>query len=174
DHHALMVLYHRYGRSAFALARRICGDDSLAEDAVQEAMLQLRQRASTFDASRGTVATWLFAVVHHRAVAVVRRHTTLRHRPPPLSVEELERAVSPGPEPDQVALHAEFGQQAREALWRLPHDERQTLVLCYFGGYTQAEVAATLGVPLGTIKSRCYDSISRLREWLAPLGYPDG
>jgi RNA polymerase sigma factor (sigma-70 family) len=161
DRAAFGELYDRYGRPAYSLARRICVDPDLAEDVVQEAFLALWRNPTGYDRSRGGFGTWLMTVVHHRAVDAVRRENTQRRRNVPLTDEVSERNVTEGA--DREALTGVVGAEVREALKRLPEDQRQVIALAYLGGYTQIEVAALTGIPLGTVKSRTFAAIRRLR-----------
>ncbi|WP_238598372.1 RNA polymerase sigma factor [Saccharothrix sp. ALI-22-I] len=166
DRAAFGALYDRYARPAYSLARRICVDPDLAEDVVQEAFLALWRNPAGYDRSRGGFGTWLMTVVHHRAVDAVRRENTQRRRNVPLTAEVSERDVPPAEGADHAALTGVVGAEVREALDRLPADQRQVIALAYLGGYTQIEVAALTGIPLGTVKSRTFAAIRRLRTAL--------
>jgi RNA polymerase sigma factor (sigma-70 family) len=168
DQTALGGLYDRYSRPAYSLARRICADDGLAEDVVQEVFLAFWRDPRRFDPSRGTFGTWLLTLVHHKSVDAVRRESTIRRRTVPASEDGDEWNAPPGPGADQAALGAVVAGQVRDALGRLPAEQRQALALAYYGGYTQREVAALTGVPLGTVKSRMFTGVQRLRSVLGP------
>lgn len=170
DPDALGVLFARYGRKAFAVARQVCGCDVLAQDAVQEAMLQCWQGARDFDASRGTVAAWLLTIVHHRAVDRVRRETQFARRALSGTAPEPDRLVFPdpgGPDSGHATADTDVGARVRAALRHLPDGQRHVLLLCYFAGYSHAETAAALAIPLGTVRSRCYQAVRHLRKQLA-------
>jgi RNA polymerase sigma-70 factor (ECF subfamily) len=169
DQTALGDLYDRYGRPAYSLARRICADDGIAEDVVQEAFLAVWRAPQRFDAARGTFGSWLLTLVHHKAVDAVRRESTIRRRTVAAAEDGNESSVRPGPGADQAALGAVVAAQVRDALTRLPTEQRQALALAYYAGYTQREVAALTGVPLGTVKSRMFSGVQRLRSLLGPL-----
>jgi RNA polymerase sigma factor (sigma-70 family) len=169
DQQALGELYDRYGRPAYSLARRICADDGIAEDVVQEVFLTFWRDPGRFDASRGSFGTWLLTLVHHKAVDAVRRESTIRRRTVPAAEDGEEWSAQPGPGADQAALGAVVAGHVRDALGRLPLEQRQALALAYYGGYTQREVAALTGVPLGTVKSRMFTGVQRLRSVLGPL-----
>jgi RNA polymerase sigma-70 factor (ECF subfamily) len=158
DEAALGALYDRFGRVAYGVALRILRDRSLAEDAVQEAFLAIWRSADSYRRERATPSTWLLTLVHRRAVDLVRRED--RRRADPL--EESPEAVADDV-PEAAAVRADrIAVQA--ALRSLPADQRQALELAYYGGYTQSELAERLGVPLGTVKSRMFAGLNRLRE----------
>lgn len=163
------LIYDRYCRPAFSLARRICADEGIAEDVVQEVFLTLWREPSRYDTTRGMFATWLLTLVHHKAVDAVRRESAVRRRTVPGSEDGEDWSVPPGPGADQAALGSVLAGQVRDALGRLPAEQRQALALAYYGGYTQREIAALVGVPLGTVKSRMFTGVQRLRALLGPL-----
>jgi RNA polymerase sigma-70 factor (ECF subfamily) len=161
---ALAELYDRYGRTAYGLALRVLRDQSLAEDAVQEAFLTVWRTAAQFVPERGKASTWILTLVHRRAVDAVRHEQRRRAHP-------LERAAEPlvdGVEEDAwLRLQRE---RVQLALRRLPDAQREALELAYYGGFTQSELAERLGQPLGTIKSRMFSGLSRMRELLGEPG----
>lgn len=169
DQAALGELYDRYGRPAFSLARRICADDGIAEDVVQEVFLTFWKDPHRYVPDRGAFGTWLLTLVHHKSVDAVRRESTIRRRTVPAADDGAEWSAPPGPGADQAALGAVVAGQVREALGQLPAEQRQALALAYYGGYTQREVATITGVPLGTVKSRMFTGVQRLRSVLGPL-----
>jgi RNA polymerase sigma factor (sigma-70 family) len=169
DQTALGELYDRYGRPAYSLARRICADDGIAEDVVQEVFLAFWREPRRFDPARGSFGTWLLTLVHHKSVDAVRRESAIRRRTVPAAEDGEEWSAPPGPGADQAALGAVVAGQVRDALGKLPDEQRQALTLAYYGGYTQREVATITGVPLGTVKSRMFTGVQRLRSVLAPL-----
>jgi RNA polymerase sigma-70 factor (ECF subfamily) len=165
DDAALAELYDRFGRVAYGLALRILRDEALAQDAVQEAFLAVWRTADRFLAERAKASTWILTLVHRRAVDLVRREDRRRGEP-------LERAPEPAA-PETTEDEATLGFQRRavqEALAQLSPEQRQALELGYYGGLTQSELAEQLGQPLGTIKSRMFSGLSRLRDLLAEAG----
>jgi len=169
DQRALGELYDRWARQAFSLARRVCADDVLAEDVVQEAFIAFWREPGRFDPARGAFGSWLLTLVHHKAVDTVRRESAIRRRTVPAAEDGEEWSMAPGPGADQAALGAVVAGQVRDALGRLPDEQREALALAYYGGYTQREVATLTGVPLGTVKSRMFTGVQRLRSVLGPL-----
>ena len=162
---ALDVLYERYKTMAYGIARRITGDDSLAEDVVQEAFLGAWRNADRYVAGRGSVKTWLLAIVHHRAIDAVRRRKPASELP-----EEADGMRTPRPLtlPDvwgEVAGRLDAG-AVQTALTALPALQREALELAYFGGLSQTEIAERTGVPLGTVKSRVRLALVAMRREL--------
>lgn len=163
DDAALGALYDRFGRIAYSLALRVLHDQALAEDAVQEAFLAVWRSADTYRRERAKPATWILTLVHRRAVDLVRREDRRRAEPLEDAPESAGSAV-----PEEAELRSRRA-AVQGALRQLPDDQRETLELAYYGGYTQSELAERLGVPLGTIKSRMFTGLARLRE-LIPEG----
>jgi RNA polymerase sigma factor (sigma-70 family) len=165
DDGALAELYDRFGRVAYGLALRILRDEALAQDAVQEAFLAVWHSADRFLAERAKASTWILTLVHRRSVDLVRREDRRRGEP----LERAPEAATTSTAEDEAAL----GFQRRvvqEALRRLPAEQREALELGYYGGLTQSELAERLGQPLGTIKSRMFAGLTRLRDLLAQAG----
>jgi RNA polymerase sigma-70 factor (ECF subfamily) len=158
DEGALGALYDRFGRVAFGVALRVLRDRALAEDAVQEAFLAIWRSAERYRIERAKPSTWVLTLVHRRAVDLVRRED--RRRAEPLDEPHDDAG---GDVPDEADLR-ERRAAVQAALQQLPDDQRQALELAYYGGYTQSELAERLGVPLGTIKSRMFAGLTRLRE----------
>ena len=162
DEGALAELYDRVGRVAYGLAFRVLRDDRLAEDAVQEAFLGVWRTAAGFRAERAKASTWILTLVHRRAVDLVRREE--RRRAEPLDDETRDAATSESAE-DAAWLGFER-ERVQGALRQLPDAQREAIELAYYGGYSQSELAERLGLPLGTIKSRMFAGLARLRELL--------
>ncbi|HEX4518903.1 MAG TPA: sigma-70 family RNA polymerase sigma factor [Gaiellaceae bacterium] len=161
---ALAELYDRYGRTAYGLALRVLRDQSLAEDAVQEAFLAIWRTASRFMPEKGRASTWILTLVHRRAVDTVRREQRRR-------ADSLELAAEPSVEGvEEDAWLRLQRERVQEALRHLPDTQREALELAYYGGFSQSELAERLGQPLGTIKSRMFTGLSRLREELGEPG----
>ena len=151
---------------ALALARRIVGDERLAEDVVQEAVLAYWRNPAAFDAARGTFGAWFLALVHHKAVDAVRREVS--HRRWVDAAAEREERVSALDVAELVADRM-AGARVRKALEALPAEQREALVLAYWGGYTQREIAARTGAPLGTVKTRMLVGMRRLHSGLTAV-----
>ena len=164
DDDALAELYDRFGRVAYGLALRIVRDPALAEDVVQEAFLAVWRSAGRFVAERGKAQTWLLTLVHRRGVDLVRREQ-LRRAEPLTAAPEASAEVTD----EQAWLSLQRG-HVQEALKKLPDQQREAIELAYYGGFTQTELADRLGEPLGTIKSRMFAGLARLRDLLAEAG----
>lgn len=170
DADALEALYGRYGRAAYSLARRILTEETLAQDVVQEVFLSLWRDARRFDAGRGTVATYLLSMTHHRAVDVVRREENLRRWRASDEGLELEADPDPKARVEEQVEATERRAEVRAALKDLPEAQREALLLAYFGGYTQREVATLVGVPLGTVKTRMAAGMRKMKAALSDAG----
>jgi len=162
DEVALGELYDRFGRIAYGLALRVLRDPGLAEDAVQEAFLQIWRGAERFVPERAKASAWIMTLVHRRAVDLVRREE--RRRADPLE-DASAVAGAEGSAEDLAWLRFER-ERVQAALSLLPDQQREALELAYYGGFTQSELAERLGQPIGTIKSRMFAGLTRLRELL--------
>ena len=160
DDAALAELYDRYGRLAYGLAFRVVRDRSLAEDALQEGFLAVWRTADRFVPERSKASTWILTLVHRRAVDLVRREERRRAEP----LEPVEHAASDTTE-DAAWLGLQR-ERVSDALRKLPDQQREAIELAYFEGFTQSELAERLGEPLGTIKSRMFNGLGRLRDLL--------
>jgi RNA polymerase sigma-70 factor (ECF subfamily) len=164
---ALEALYDRYRAMAYSIALRVTGDASLAEDVLQDAFLGAWRHAGRYAEGRGSVKTWLLAIVHHRAVDAVRRRRptnalpeTEDVTPSALTAPDLWGEVAAGLDADTV----------RAALDVLPDVQREAIELAYFGGLTQQEIATRTGAPLGTVKGRMRLGLLAMRRHLLEQG----
>ena len=158
---ALAELYDRFGRVAYGLALRVVRDAALAEDVVQDAFLAIWRSADRFVPERSKTSTWILTLVHRRAVDLVRREERRRTDPLELAVGGTGEAT------DEIALLRLERERVQGALKLLPDPQREVLELAYYGGFTQSELAERLGQPLGTVKSRMFAGLARLRELLS-------
>jgi RNA polymerase sigma factor (sigma-70 family) len=166
DGRALEVLYSRYGKACYSLARRILVDEQYAQDCVQEVFLTIWRDCSKFDPAKGGFASWLLSMTHHKAVDAVRREETVRKRR--AAPEALEETVSTL-DVDEEVWSSLRGERVRAALQALPQVQREALTLAYFGGYTQREIAGLTDTPLGTVKTRMLAGMQRMRSGLDSL-----
>lgn len=164
---AMEILYDRYGGLAYSLALRVLQDGAAAEDVVQEAFLAIWRRAETYRPERGSLRTWLCSIVHHRALDRLRGRAGRARADLPLELHHSTDTVSDTWETVSVAIERDH---VRSALVELPADQRQTIELAYYGGYSQSEISGLLGVPLGTVKGRTRAALRRLRSALEARG----
>ena len=162
DEGALAELYDRVGRVAYGLAFKVLRDDRLAEDAVQEAFLTVWRTAAGFRADIAKASTWILTLVHRRAVDIVRREE--RRRADPL--DDLDRDAGTSESAEDEAWLGFERRRVKGAMQQLPYAQREAIELAYYGGFSQSELAERLGLPLGTIKSRMFAGLARLRELL--------
>ncbi len=166
DGDALAELYRRYAGAVWAVARRVCGDRTLAEDVTQTVFVDLWRRPQRFDPTRGALRPWLVAQAHARAVDTVRSEAARQRR------QEREVRLAPPPSPEvEAEVHlAALSEGVRRAVARLDEDERRAIVLAYFGGHSYRETAEMLGEPEGTVKSRIRRGLTGLRHALESEG----
>lgn len=162
DEDAFAELYDRFGRVAYGLALRIVRDPALAEDAVQEGFLAVWRSAARFMAERAKASTWILTLVHRRAVDLVRREDRRRAEP----LDDDAPGAEGAPSTEEAAWLRFERERVQKALAQLSDTQREAIELAYYGGFSQSELAERLGVPLGTIKSRMFAGLERLRELL--------
>lgn len=165
DDTALGELYDRLVRPLYSLALQILRDRSEAEDVVHDVFLILRDKAHTFDASRGSVLAWAFTFVRNRAIDRVRRRRRRSELLAEADPAELGYAEHTAAAPDPFHL-PEIAAAVQLAFAELPEDQRTALQLAYFSGLTQTEIAERLSAPLGTVKARIRRGLLRLRDLL--------
>jgi|ERR1051325_2073144 RNA polymerase sigma-70 factor (ECF subfamily) len=162
DEAALASLYDRYRLILFGLILRILHSRPEAEDILQDVFIQVWKTAANFDESRGRPFTWLVTLARSRAIDRLRALGS-RQR---VADEAMQAAPESTSDSEADALQSEQRGVVRAALKELPAEQREALVLAYFEGLTQTEIAARLGAPLGTIKTRMRSGMIKLRELL--------
>lgn len=162
DEVALASLYDRYKTILFSLILRILHSQPEAEDILQDVFIQVWKKAADFDETRGRPFTWLVTLARSRAIDRLRQ-LSARER----TATEASRAA-PEEWTDAVedAIKSEQSAVVRQALAELPEEQRRTLLLAYFEGLTQTEIAEKLSAPLGTVKTRMRSGMIKLRELL--------
>jgi RNA polymerase sigma-70 factor (ECF subfamily) len=183
---ALGELYDRHGDAVFRIAFRRLGDRQLAEEVMQEAFLALWNRAELFDERVGSLAAWLGTIARNRAVDRLR---AIGRRPPSVVLSSivghdgdderaLERAMTSAtklggsgeaPDPETAAEDGWLRDEVRLALDGMPSVERRVIEMAYYEELSQSEIAAKLGWPLGTVKTRTRRALARLRTGLAEV-----
>lgn len=166
DRGAFDELYRRYSPTAYGIAYRLTGQRLLAQDVVHDAFLALWRAPEAFDATRGAFRSFFLALVHHRAVDTIRREERLRARQD--RAANLEPAT--GEDPSERVVDEDFltrrRSEVRDALADLSAEQRQVLEMAYFAGKTQVRIAEELGIPLGTVKTRTFAALRKLRRAL--------
>jgi RNA polymerase sigma factor (sigma-70 family) len=165
---ALEGLYAQHAGPCLQRARSILVDPHHAEDAVQEAFLDLWRNAGHFVGSRSCVRSWLLMLTHRKAVDRVRAEQRRRTWTLTDGLDPVDER--PGPEAQAQALL--LGRQTRAALATLSAPQRQAVVLAFWGGYTQREIAGLTQTPIGTIKSRMHCALKDLGRTIDRDGCP--
>jgi RNA polymerase sigma-70 factor, ECF subfamily len=167
DPRAFELLYDRHGSAAFSLAYRMVGDRVAAEDISQEAFLSIWRSRMRYDSARGSVRTWVLGIVHNRAIDALRRGSVHERRRE--EFEGVEERHESAERTDVEAARREEARSVRSALDTLPVDQRRTIELAYFGGFSHSQIAELLDEPIGTIKGRMRLGLGKLRDQLADL-----
>ena len=166
DEAALAQLYDRYDRILFGLLMRILNNREEAEDVLQETFLQVWRKAADFDEDRGRPFTWLVTVARSRGIDRLRTLAS-RERVAEAGAREVSDQIS---DAATDAFKSEQRGLVSDALAKLPDEQKRPIMLAYFDGLTQSEIATRLGAPLGTVKTRMRTGMIRLRELLAGQG----
>ena len=165
----LRAAYTAHGGELYRLSLRTLGDTGLAEEAVQETFLRAWRASDRFDAARGSLRTWLFAIGRNVVIDLARSR---RSRPDTTKLEEgsvhARRSGNPTEEPIEGALKS---WEIEEALRNISTNHRRVIVETYYRGRSSAEVAAELGVPEGTVRSRLFYGLKALRLALDEGGW---
>jgi RNA polymerase sigma-70 factor, ECF subfamily len=164
DPRAFELLYDRHGGVAFSLAYRMVGKQAPAEDVVQEAFLSIWRSRLRYDATRGSVRTWVLGIVHNRGIDALRRSTVHDRRRETLDV--VEERFEARERTDVEVARREEARSVRGALDTLPVEQRQTIELAYFGGFTHSQIAKLLDEPVGTVKGRMRLGLEKMRRQL--------
>jgi RNA polymerase sigma-70 factor (ECF subfamily) len=168
---AFELLYDRHGGAAFSLAYRMVGNRMAAEDIIQEAFLSIWRSRLRYDQARGSVRTWVLGIVHNRAIDGLRRNLVHdRRRETMEGVEERHEAPE---RTDVEAARREEARSIQSALKTLPDEQRRTIELAYFGGYSHSQIAELLDEPIGTVKGRMRLGLDKMRRQLSE-GYAAG
>jgi RNA polymerase sigma-70 factor, ECF subfamily len=163
DEGALSALYDRYSGMLYAMLLRILKDSGAAEEVLQDLFLQLWRGAARFDANRGSLAGWLLVIGRHRALSRLRGKE--RREFVPDESEGFSLSALPSSEDlENEAARTQLMNRLRGALASLPQEQREAVELAYFEGMTQTEIAARMGSPLGTVKSRVRAAMQTLKQ----------
>ena len=164
---ALAQLYDRYHRLIFSLALAIVNDRATAEEITLDVFMRVWQKAGTYRAEQAKVSTWLTYIARHHAIDVLRRRAARVDHSAIHWEESTSHVESSEPDPQESAELSLRRERIRAALAKLPPEQKQALILAYFDGYTQSQIAKLLAQPLGTIKTRLRLAMQKLREFLS-------
>jgi len=159
DDSAMAVLYDRYSSVVYAVALRVLSDNSAAEDILQDVFMQLWRNPQAFNASRGSLATWLAVIARNRAIDQFRKK-----RP---EVEAAETVISVDPDLESAADRSQAIEKVRAVLCGMPEEQRAALEMAFFEGLTHVEIAGKTGQPLGTVKTRIRSGLLAVRKAFA-------
>ncbi len=164
---ALAVLYDSTSRMVLGLALRILGDRYSAEEVLLDVYTQVWRQASSFDVNRGLPLAWLMTITRTRAIDRLRSGKHYQQRREPLDLVMDERSAQPNPE--EASATSERQALVRSALESLSPEQREVIELAYYLGLSHSEIAARLGLPLGTVKTRARLGMMKLCDLLQPL-----
>jgi RNA polymerase sigma-70 factor (ECF subfamily) len=165
DRLALGALYDRYGRRVFALSARMLNDPQASEEVTQDVFMSVWRRVTSYKPGRGKVTTWLFSIAHNRTIDELRKRLRDRSRENQNIDDHVNIKEETALPAEQVIAQSEFD-MVKEAMQRLPEEQRRVVEMSYFGGYTQVEISEMTGQPLGTVKTRMRLALRKLREAL--------
>ena len=161
---AFELIYDRHGGAAFSLAYRMVGNRVTAEDITQEAFLSIWRSRLRYDQTRGSVRTWVLGIVHNRAIDALRRSVVHDRRRE--TMEGIEERHEARERTDVEAARREEARSIRTALDTLPDEQRRTIELAYFGGFSHSQIADLLNEPIGTVKGRMRLGLEKMRRQL--------
>ena len=163
---ALEAIYERYSMAVYSLARYMLRSEAVAEEATQDVFLNIWLKANSYNSSRGQPKTWIMSVAHNKIVDVIRYRRRAEAVADPKEYETLDLLPSEQVGTDEAVVRNLEAERVRLALGRLPAAQQEVVTLAYFGGLSQSEIAARLGQPLGTVKTRARLALQKLREEL--------
>jgi RNA polymerase sigma factor (sigma-70 family) len=164
DDRAVGELFDHYGPLLFGIAKRVSGDQAVAEDVLQEVLTELWRHPERFDHKRGSLRAYLGVQAHRRTVDAIRRDVRRKAREERWELLSLASAFG-----KDAVEQAVLGEVVRRAIDRLPSEQRRAIELAFWDGQTHKEVAQVLGLPEGTVKSRLRLAQAKLALWLAPI-----
>jgi RNA polymerase sigma-70 factor (ECF subfamily) len=166
DEDALAALYDATRRLLYGLTLRILGEAESAEEVLLDVYKQVWRKASSYAQERGNPLAWLMTIARSRAIDRLRSEYQERRR---VDVLDTAREMATAGNVEEDAAHSEMRGVILKALETLPPEQREVIDLAYYGGLSQSEIAARLGQPLGTVKTRARLAMIKLREKLRPI-----
>jgi len=158
DQTAMAALFDKYSRLVYSIALRVLREPDLAEDVMQEVLLQVWRQPGGFVSQRGSLGAWLAVVARNRSIDVIRRRAHLT---------PLEDLILPEPKNMQRAVEENhLMDQVRSAVNMLPNEQQSPLHMAYFEGLTHTEISERTGTPLGTVKTRIRSALTTVRRAL--------
>jgi RNA polymerase sigma-70 factor (ECF subfamily) len=170
---ALAQLYDRYNRLIFSLALAVVNDRATAEEVTLDVFMRVWQKAATYRADQAKVSTWLTHITRNHAIDMLRRRSVRLDQSAVHWEERTFKAESSEQDPQDFAEVSLLRERVHVALAQLPADQRQAVLLAYFSGFSQSQIAAVLKQPLGTIKTRLRLAMQKLRESLREETEPE-
>ena len=171
DKDALEALYVRYQTPVYSLAMFMLKQPALAEEATQDIFLNIWLKASSFNAERGQPKAWIMSVAHHKIVDVIRSRRRTIINTDPADYETLDLLPTGGASTEAQVEQTLERERIMRALANIPKPQREVIMLAYFEGYSQSEMAEKLNQPLGTVKTRVRLAMQKLRLTLENDGY---
>ncbi len=171
DKDALEALYNRYRTPVYSLAMLMLKQPPLAEETTQDIFLNVWLKASSFNAGRGQPRAWIMSVAHHKIIDIIRSRRRAIVNTDPTDYDSLELLPAGGASTEQQVEQTMDRERIMRALATVPESQREVIMLSYFEGYSQSEMADKLGQPLGTIKTRVRLAMQKLRTALENDGY---
>jgi RNA polymerase sigma-70 factor (ECF subfamily) len=161
---ALEILYNRYSGAVYSLAMHMLRDVGAAEEVTQDSFFNVWRRGASYRSDRGKVTSWLFSIAHHRVIDELRRRRRREQLQVAKDVDTIQKADEKSPDPTKYATQQMQKTKIAEALTELRPEQRDVVVLAYYGGLTHSEIAKKLEQPLGTVKTRMRLALKKLRE----------
>ena len=163
---ALEAIYDRYSSAVYSLARYMLRSEAVAEEATQDVFLNIWLKAASYNSTRGQPKTWIMSVAHHKIIDLIRSRKRASAAADPKEYETLDLLPSDSVATDEAVVQNLEAERVRNALDKLPPAQQEVITLAYYGGLSQSEIAARLGQPLGTVKTRARLALQKLREEL--------
>jgi len=164
---ALGRLYDQTSSHVYGLAFRVLNDPTLAEEVTMDVYMQVWRQAREFDQKRGKPIVWLTVLVRSRAIDRLR--SGRKERESQQSMDTIENAPATKANPEESSVYSEQRRVLQQALASLTFEQRKVIEMAYLGGLTHREIAAQIGEPLGTVKTRVRLGMIKLRNILGPL-----
>ena len=164
---ALETLYDRYSTAIFSLAVQMLRDAGAEEEVTQDAFLNVWRRASSYRSQRGNVSSWLFSIAHHRAIDEIRRRKRHQQARATGEIDLGNLPADDSTDPVRFTMVQFQRGEIQDALVTLGPEQREVVVLAYYGGLTHTEIADKLSQPLGTVKTRMRLALKKLRHVMA-------